>query len=104
MAIDCKCKNILNKFGYVKELNEKNYPDIKEYFKGESAPIITLISNLTDLNLIIVDEVRELRNILEHEFKIPKIEEVKRAVSVAELFILAINYKIINTLYYIEIS
>lgn len=103
-AIDCKCESILHKFGYVKDINEKNYPQIKEYFKGESAPIITLISNLTDLNLIIVDEVRKLRNILEHEFKCPTIEQVRRAVSTAELFLLAINYKISNTSYYIEIS
>lgn len=103
-AIDCKCEEILKKFGYKEEINEKNYPKLKEYFKGESAPIINFISKLMDLNIIIIDEVRKLRNITEHDYLIPDIEDVKRAVSVAELFIIAIDSKVRDVSYYIEIE
>lgn len=103
-AIDSKCESILYMFGYKENINAKNYPEIKEYLNGEGAVIINLISNLTGLNVIIVDEVRRLRNTIEHDYISPSLEDAKRAVSVAELFTMAIDSIINNISYSIEIS
>lgn len=103
-AIDCKCETILKQFGYVKDINRINFPEIKEYFEHDGAPMISLVSYLTNLNMIIVEEIRKLRHGIEHEYSIPSVEAVKRAVSVAELFLIAINSKIKDMSYSITIS
>lgn len=103
-CIDCKCETILKSLGYEKEINVKNYPKLKEYFSGDSSPIITLLSKILDLNMIVVEEIRKLRNNIEHDYEVPSVEDAKRAVSVAELFLLALNSKIGNLSCYIIVS
>lgn len=102
--IDCKCETVLKNLGYEKEISLKNYPNLKEYFLGNSSPVIMLLSNIVDLNMIVVEEIRKLRNSIEHDYTIPSIEDVKRAVSVAELFLLALDSKISSLSLYVIIS
>lgn len=103
-AIDCKCETVLRIFGYLKDISAKNYPNIEKYIKLGSSPIISLISQLVNLNTIIVEEIRSLRNKTEHDYSRPSIDDVKRAISVGELFLLAINSRLNEIRYYSDIT
>lgn len=92
-CIDCKCENILKLFGYDKKIIDKNYPNLKEFFKGEGNANINFISYLTDLNMILIEEVRKLRHIIEHDYKKVTNEEVERAIAIGELFLIVIDSK-----------
>ncbi len=91
-AIDCLIENILKNF----DINIKNLPKVAldfcdDVLKNESKLINPLSLRLfCALGLsprILVSEVRNLRNKVEHEFNNPKIEDVLRAYEVAELLI-----------------
>ncbi|MEG2458116.1 MAG: hypothetical protein RSB41_04430 [Bacilli bacterium] len=103
-AIDCKCESFLKTYGFIEDINSVNYPWFKELIKGEPISFLSLISYLMDLNLIIIEEIRKLRNKTEHDYSIPTIEDAKRAVAVGELFLLAFNQKVNNIRYYCQIS
>lgn len=101
--IDCKCELFLRELGYNNEINEKNYKFIKNYIFSDQAPQISLCSYLLNLNMIIVSEIRSLRNKVEHNYLKPTINDVIRAISVADLFNLAFKDKINNIIYLCEI-
>lgn len=91
--IDCRCENILKLFGYNEKITDRNYPELKDFFKGEGNNNINFIGYLSDLNMILIEEVRKLRNIIEHDYKLVKDEDVKRAIAVAELFAVFVDSK-----------
>lgn len=47
---------------------------------------------------ILISEVRLLRNKIEHDYELPKIEDVKKAIEVAELLIETVRNKGVNSL------
>lgn len=102
--IDCYCENFLRQCGFIKEINIKNYPYISNHIVGNNPSIIELFAYLTSLNMIIISEIRKLRNSIEHDYINPSIDDVKRAISVAELFILATKFKINNIIFFCTIS
>lgn len=95
-AIDCQIDNALTGFGLAMDnidksseflikdlnLNQKNLP-----FK------LKLIQALGLAPGGLTSKVRNLRNKLEHYYKIPKNQEVEEAIEIAELFILSIESK-----------
>ncbi|MBI6020013.1 hypothetical protein H8J79_04085 [Clostridium perfringens] len=101
--IDCKCDLFLRELGYNQEINIKNYKFIKKHILSDQAPQISLCSYLLDLNMIIVSEIRSLRNKVEHDYLKPTINDVIRAISVADLFKLAFKDKINNIIYLCEV-
>lgn len=102
--IDCKCQNFIRKYGFINNIDDKNYPYFNKLIKKESISVISLTSYLLNLNLIIIDEVRKLRNKIEHDYTRPTFNDAERAVAVGELFLLAFNNKLSNIRYYCEIS
>lgn len=102
--IDCKCETFLRRYGFVKNIEIKNYPYLSKLIKRESISAISLTSYLLNLNLIIIDEIRKLRNKIEHDYTRPAVNDAERAVAVGELFLLAFNHKLSNMRYYCEIS
>ncbi len=96
-AIDCQIDNALEEFGIKPDglskasdtlikhlqLNKKNLP-----YK------LKLIQSLGLAPGTLTSKVRNLRNKLEHYYKIPEKEEVEEAIEIAELFILSIESKI----------
>lgn len=103
-AIDCKCEYILKELGFLQEINKKNYLDAFKNIEGDTSPSMSLISYLTDLNIVVVEEIRKLRNKTEHDYCIPSIEDVRRSVCVGELFLLAIKSKLENIRFFSTIS
>lgn len=91
-AIDCLIENILKNFG----INIKKIPKValdfcKEVLNDDNNHInpssLRLFCALGLAPSILVSEVRNLRNKVEHEFSNPKKEDVLRAYEVAELLI-----------------
>lgn len=80
-AIDCQVDKILLFFGInSKKWNLRNFP--------------SKVKLLQDIGIItprIVEKVIRTRNILEHEYKCPKKEEVENAIDIATLFIESSN-------------
>ncbi|SKC73393.1 hypothetical protein [Maledivibacter halophilus] len=78
-----------------------NYPNIKDfikkfYKKKNNDGITEKIKLLNILGLaptLLISETRHLRNKVEHEYIIPKIDEVNKAIEIADLFINATNRK-----------
>ncbi|TCB72666.1 hypothetical protein E0H88_00170 [Acinetobacter sp. ANC 4216] len=91
-SIDCLIENILKNFDInIKRLPKAALDFCDEVLKDESKQIHPLSLRLfCALGLsprILVSEVRNLRNKVEHEFNNPKSEDVLRAYEVAELLI-----------------
>ena len=102
--IDCKCETFIKKYGFINNIDTKNYPYLNKLIKKESISVISLTSYLLNLNLIIIDEIRKLRNKIEHDYTRPTFNDAERAVAVGELFLLAFNNKLSNIRYYCDIS
>jgi hypothetical protein len=77
-AIDCQLDILLHDYGYyIKSKKEKwNFPDKINFLKNKKiiAPRI-------------LEKINRIRNLLEHEFKVPQQEAVEDALDVATLFI-----------------
>ncbi|MCY6372797.1 hypothetical protein [Clostridium ganghwense] len=89
--IDCRCREILNKLGYVKDITSKNYPELVKIPELKNINDLTLISFLLDINLEIILKSRKVRNNTEHEFIVPTFEELKNSLSSCELFLIALK-------------
>lgn len=78
-----------------KYLETKNF--VEEYYKSDQFSGITerikLLNVLGLAPTLIISEMRNLRNMMEHEYIAPSIKEVKKAIEVAELFINSSTYK-----------
>lgn len=73
-VIDCKCSNILKLLGFSKKIDK--YLNLKSKWAGQGNSKITFISNLTGLNTILLEELKKMRKILEHEYNRKKLRDV----------------------------
>ncbi|NFO87887.1 hypothetical protein FDC58_15595 [Clostridium botulinum] len=89
--IDCRCRVILNKLGYVKKITKKNYPELKEISELKNLNDLTLISFLLDIDLEIIFKSRQIRNCTEHEHTVPTFDEIKESLSSCELFLIVLK-------------
>lgn len=96
-AIDCLIENTLKNFS----INPKKISNVAIEFCND---VLGQDNNISPISLklfcalglspsLLVAEVRELRNKIEHEFNIPQINDVLRAYEVAELLINNIKAK-----------
>lgn len=103
-AIDCQIDMLINTLGYeYKQFDARNsYPEVKAFIKknydGDHYSGITerlkLLNILGLAPTLIISNIRKMRNEMEHEYKIPQYEEVKKAIEIAELFINSSNRKL----------
>ena len=92
-AIDCQTDAVLKSFGYdpTKPFNKivSNY--IKQYQvkfgKLDTTLKLKLLQSLDVAPSVLVSKIRNLRNLLEHQYLLPKENEVREAVELANLFI-----------------
>lgn len=113
-AIEAQIDLLISTLGYDYKIfdNRNSYPNTKKYinnkYSGEHCegiiPRIKLLNILGLAPTIIISEIRYLRNKMEHEYIVPLIDEVKKAVEVAELFINSSNRKLSSSLTDINIS
>lgn len=95
-AIDCQIDWIISYLGidYL-ELNEKKYPFLPEYLKEINGSIfssdmpfkIKFIQIMGIAPMLLISNIRKIRNELEHEYKIPTFEECQEALELTDLFI-----------------
>lgn len=96
-AIDCQVDWIISYLGFdYLCFNEKNYPNIKEIineFEKEISYDNTLSFKLRFIQALeiaptfLISKIRKFRNRLEHEYIVPKENEAREAIEIAELFI-----------------
>ena len=96
-AIDCQVDWIISYLGFdYLNLNEKNYPNIKEVINDFEKDIsydntisfkLRFIQALEIAPTFLISKIRKFRNRLEHEYIVPKENEAKEAIEIAELFI-----------------
>lgn len=106
-AIDCQIDSIISVLGYdYKKFDERNSYKftkqfIKSFYVGKTSIGLTekikLLNVLNIMPTLLISKNRNLRNIIEHEYVIPKNEEVQEAIEIAELFIYSSNKKISDT-------
>jgi len=106
-AIDCQIDSIITVLGYdFKKFNEGSFYKftkqfINTYYNGKTSIGLTdkikLLNILNIMPTLLISKNRNLRNIIEHEYKLPKYEEVQEAIEIAELFIYSSNKKISDT-------
>jgi hypothetical protein len=112
-AIDCQVDWILVYLGYdYLKFNQEAHPNIKDIidqYESENEKLndipfkLKFIQAMGIAPLFLVSKIRLLRNKLEHEYFLPKKEEVKEALEVAELFINA-TYNVVYSSICTEIS
>lgn len=103
-AIDCQIDMLINTFGYnYKEFDNRNsYPEVKTFIKNnyKEEHYNGLTEKLKLLNILglaptlIISNIRNIRNHMEHEYSVPSYDEVKKAIEIADLFINASNRKL----------
>lgn len=96
-AIDCQIDWIISYLGFdYLSFNEKNYPNIKEvideFEKGMNYNStlsfkLRFIQALEIAPTFLISKIRKFRNKLEHEYIVPKVNEAREAIEIAELFI-----------------
>lgn len=96
-AIDCQIDWIISYLGYdFKCFNDKKYPNILSVIKEFESELgvssnfslkLRFIQSLGISPVFLISKIREIRNNLEHQYVMPKLEEVKEAIEIAELFI-----------------
>lgn len=103
-AIDCQIDFLVSSLGYDYKLfnTGKGYKNtrqfINEFYEGHQNEGVTdklkLLNILGLAPTLIISNIRKLRNLVEHEYKIISEYEVKTAVEVADLFINSSNRKL----------
>lgn len=96
-AIDCQVDWIISYLGFnYLNFNEINYPNIKEVineFEKDISYDNTLSFKLRFIQLLeiapnfLISKIRKFRNKLEHEYIVPKENEAREAIEIAELFV-----------------
>ncbi|MBZ9624732.1 hypothetical protein G9F71_017930 [Clostridium sp. FP2] len=96
-AIDCQVDWIITYLGYdYLKFNGENYPNINNIigeFESQNETFkdipykLKFVQSMEIAPAFLVSKIRSLRNKLEHEYAIPKKQDVKEAVEIAELFI-----------------
>lgn len=98
-AIDCQVDRILLSLGYELDSLPKNIDQfIDEYCEdnGDYPKKLKLINSLGMAPCSLISEIRTLRNVMEHEYIIPKDFEVKKAIELAELFVSATDRRLLD--------
>lgn len=103
-AIECQIDSLISYIGYDYKIfdNSTEYTTTKKYIKQnyKGKDVIGVTDRVKFLNILglaplyLVSKIRNLRNIMEHEYIIPREEEVKEAIEVAEVFVHASERKI----------
>ena len=106
-AIECQMDLLTSRLGFDYKIfdNRTSYKEIKNYiekkYEGETidgiVPRIKLLNVLELAPTILISEIRNLRNKMEHEYICPSIDSVKRGIEVAELFIHSSNKKFLDS-------
>lgn len=96
-AIDCQVDWIISYLGFeYLNFNELNYPNIKELInkfeeglnnKNKLSFKLRFIQALEIAPTFLISKIRNLRNKLEHEYIVPKEDEAREAIEIAELFV-----------------
>lgn len=96
-AIDCQVDWIISYLGFdYLNFNEKNYPNIKEVINDFEKDIsydntisfkLRFIQAFEIAPTFLISKIRKFRNRLEHEYIVPKENEAKEAIEIAELFV-----------------
>jgi hypothetical protein len=102
-AIECQVDLLIKSIGYDFKIFDKrrSYPEVKkfinQYYSEEQYDGLTdrlkLLNILGLAPTMVISHVREMRNLIEHEYKIPSFNDVKNAVEIADLFINSSNRK-----------
>lgn len=102
-AIEAQTDLLITALGYDYKIfdNGDKYKKTKEFIskhhkEGDIAGITNRLKLLNLLGMapsLLISNIRNLRNKMEHEYIIPTYEEVRRAIEVAELFIYSSTYK-----------
>ncbi|MCC5896066.1 MAG: hypothetical protein JJU16_11425 [Alkalibacterium sp.] len=104
-AIDCQIDWIISYLGFdYSNFNEKRYPNLnvhmnkvkKETFSSDMSFKIKFIQTMGIAPMLLVSNIRKVRNKLEHEYKTPDIAECQEAVELADLFINSTQNKMWN--------
>ncbi|MGD0794658.1 MAG: hypothetical protein ABR958_03570 [Dehalococcoidales bacterium] len=97
-AIDCQVDTLLSCIGY--KPNTDLPQNVKDYIKKQSSSSnetvniterIKLVSCLEAAPSKLISKIRGIRNLLEHEYSLPTIEQAYEAIELATLFIGTIN-------------
>jgi hypothetical protein len=96
-AIDCQVDTLLSSIGY--KPNTDLPQNVKDYIKKHSSyneivnitERIKLVSCLEAAPSKVISKIRGIRNLLEHEYSLPTIEQAYEAIELATLFIGTIN-------------
>ena len=92
-AIDCQTDTVLKSFGYdpTEPFNEIVSKYIRQYQvkfgKLDTILKLKLLQSLDVAPSVLVSTIRNLRNLLEHQYLLPKENEVREALELANLFI-----------------
>lgn len=96
-AIDCQIDWIISYLGFdYSKFNESNYPNIKEVINKSEEGLnsdknlsfkLRFIQALEIAPTFLISKIRKFRNKLEHDYIVPKQEEAREAIEIAELFI-----------------
>ena len=100
-AIDCQIDKIFKSFGFEYDNFPTYLNEFCDFFlknnKNKDLSIkLKIIKAFGLAPTKLVSDVRKLRNKLEHNYKLPTIEEVEDAIEIAELFLLATENKLKN--------
>lgn len=101
-AIDCQVDTLLACIGY--EPNTNLPQNVKDYIKQHSSSNeyvnipqrLMLVSCLDAAPSNLISKIRGIRNILEHEYSLPTIDQAHEAIELATLFIGTLN-NVLNT-------
>ena len=94
-AIDCQTDTFLSAIGFVsrgleKQLGPSVIKSLHPYNSNPDQPLkFKILESLGIFTPAIVDEVRKIRHLLEHEYRKPTAKGVRNAIDVASLFVSA---------------
>ena len=98
LAIDCQIDSIIENLGFnykkfgSPSINDFMQTAISDVCEGENKKI-SFIHHMGIAPKLLISQYRKIRNLLEHEYKLPTINQAKEFVELAELFINATNHR-----------
>ncbi|WMJ81463.1 hypothetical protein RBU49_04195 [Clostridium sp. MB40-C1] len=108
-AIDCQVDWIISYLGFdYLNFNELNYPNIKELINKFEERLnnnnnlsfkLRFIQALEIAPIFLISKIRKFRNKLEHEYIVPKEDEAREAIEIAELFVNATQNIILHKVF-----